>query len=129
MDTKLTQTHPYSLFFALTTAMSVYGIKYYRTNGVLPGASRAPYGSNKIDPDKEAFSTAPHDDEYAPVQSNDHDHEDHDHVGGEFDTSTSYSGYVPQHENELSHDAYRGPEERVHFPPGNYAEGRTPLQI
>jgi len=124
------------LFFALTTAMSAYGIKYYRTNGMLPGASRAPYGSSTIDPDKEAFSTAPHDDEYVPVQNQDHesDMQDHDTVvdSDRFD-HTSYNGYVPQHEHEseLSHESsYSGASEsRVHFPPANYVEGRTPLHI
>lgn len=32
-----------------------------------------------IDPDREAFSTAPHDDEYAPIHANDKD--DNDHLG------------------------------------------------
>lgn len=129
--------------------MSAYGVKYYRTNGVLPGASRAPYGSSTIDPDKEAFSTAPHDDEYVPVQSNDHEADMHDHEdtvagdqfdahkfnGSQFDTShkfdTSYNGYVPEHEGEteLSYAGAGSSSSRVHFPPANYGEGRTPLQI
>lgn len=124
------------LFFALTTAMSVYGIQYWRTNGVLPGASRAPYGSTNDQFDKNAFSTA--DDEYGPVHGNDHDdvHEDvHDYAGEQFDTSsnvdTSYSGgYAPQNGSEVSHESYGGvSESRVHFPPANYAEGRTPIAI
>lgn len=50
---------------------------YWKREGYLPGASRAPYNSTALDndPDKEAFSTAPHDDEYAPV----HNTDDHDH--------------------------------------------------
>lgn len=113
--------------------MSVYGVKYWKTNGVLPGASRAPYGSSSIDPDKDAFSATPHDDEYAPVQNNDHEG-DHDDVGGDqFDTAY-HGGYAPPHyEGETSHESYEEGaavgETRVHFPPGNYAEGRTPIQI
>lgn len=123
--------------------MSVYGIKYYRTNGVLPGASRAPYGSSKIDPDKDAFSTAPH--EYAEMHNNDNDLESdmHEHetvVGDQFDTSYN-GGYVSSHHggsvsSHGSHDNVHdnvsfsgGSENRVHFPPANYAEGRTPLHI
>ena len=55
------------LLWILTTAMSVYGAVYYRREGYLPGASRAPFNAQQIDPDKDAFSTAPHDDEYAPI--------------------------------------------------------------
>ncbi|KAG9235407.1 hypothetical protein BJ875DRAFT_272380 [Amylocarpus encephaloides] len=61
------------LLWALTTLMSLYGVVYYKREGYLPGASRAPHNAQQIDPDKEAFSTAPHD-EYAPV----HNIDDHD---------------------------------------------------
>ena len=61
------------LSWVLTTAMSVYGCIYFRREGYLPGASRAPNNASMIDPDKEAFSTAPHD-EYAPV----HDTDEHE---------------------------------------------------
>lgn len=68
-------TNPlHSLFFCLTSAMSVYGVIYFRSNGTLPGASRIPTSASMIDPDHEAFSTAPHDDEYAPVHMNDKDY-------------------------------------------------------
>lgn len=56
--------------------MSVYGVIYFRREGVLPGASRIPSNTNMIDPDREAFSTAPHEDEYAAVHMNDKDHHD-----------------------------------------------------
>lgn len=50
----------------------MYGAIYYRNHGSLPGA-RIPNNAAMIDPDREAFSTAPHDDEYAPVHGNDKD--------------------------------------------------------
>jgi hypothetical protein len=52
-------------------------VMYFRRNGTLPG-SRIPQNANQIDPDAEAFSTAPNDDEYAPVGMHDQDpKEDH----------------------------------------------------
>jgi len=59
---------------------------YYRREGYLPGASRAPHNASMIDPDKEAFSTTPHD-EYAPVHDTD-DHEIHN-------ANSPYSGAGP----------------------------------
>lgn len=150
--------------FALTTFMSFYGVKYYRSNGVLPGASRTPSSSYNahnnmmIDPDKEAFSTAPHDDEenmYAPVHTNtEYGMGDED---GSYDTTYTGAGggyLAPNHlaagggGGGFSHQAsvegvdhgleayapaqrVHGEEvdSRVHFPEANYAEGRTPLAI
>ncbi|CAG8962211.1 hypothetical protein HYFRA_00005264 [Hymenoscyphus fraxineus] len=65
------------LLWVLTTLMSLYGVVYYKREGYLPGASRAPHNAQQIDPDKEAFSTAPHD-EYAPVHNI--DEQDHDDI-------------------------------------------------
>ena len=53
--------------------MSLYGVVYFMREGYYPGLSRAPTNAQMIDPDKDAFSTAPHDDEYAPVQHDDHE--------------------------------------------------------
>ncbi|KAM3067325.1 hypothetical protein ACMFMG_005316 [Clarireedia jacksonii] len=127
------------LWFAwiITTMMSFYGLVYYRREGYLPGASRVPHNANIIDPDKEAFSTAPHDDEYAPVHNAD-EHELHDDglpggsthapdyepssYGGSYrpptalDETTSYTGY--------SASAYSSQNSRTggraQFPSGNY---------
>ena len=66
--------------------MSIYTLKYYQWNNRLPGYDRAGAPAQNIDPDKAAFSMAPHDEEaYAPISGNDHDdhHADHD---------TSYGG-------------------------------------
>jgi len=124
------------LFFILTSAISLYGVSYYKRNGTLPGA---PVRSNAamIDPDKEAFSTAPHGEEYAPV----HDNElDDNHMGGlsggdsfaehRYD-NTSYSGYVqPQVSDtrpvqmplpsQMGYGGSAAPAERTYFPPANY---------
>jgi len=54
-------------FFALTAAISIYGIIYWRQHGTLPGASdRDTTTFDQIDPDREAFSTAIHDDYTGP---------------------------------------------------------------
>lgn len=116
--------------------MSVYGVTYYNREGYLPGTSRAPTNAQMIDPDKEAFSTAPNDD-YAPV----HDDEEHEiqnypvagssQLGEErYDNpaptyAPSYNGaYVPPTaEDEGAYRPYYGspqPGERVQFPKGSY---------
>lgn len=53
---------------------------YYNFHGSLPGYDNRKVrgGSNDIDPDKEAFSMAPHGDEaYERVHMDDHEHESH----------------------------------------------------
>ena len=96
------KTNPFAtrLLWALTTFMSLYGVVYYKREGYLPGASRAPNNASMIDPDKDAFSTAPHD-EYAPV----HNVDDHDAVHETHDTSIpSYGGPIsnPQFTDDSS---------------------------
>jgi hypothetical protein len=66
-----------------------------------------------IDPDRDAFSTAPHDDEYAPIHAADKD--DNDHLG-RFDTElggsdrnpyepASYgNGYTRPHAEDEEHE-------------------------
>lgn len=92
-----TLVHPFSftdsrasLFFGVTTFLSIWTLKYYQWNNRLPGYDRAQLGggsAQNIDPDKAAFDLAPHDDEaaYAPVSMS--DHHDHDH-----DNDTTYGG-------------------------------------
>lgn len=93
----------------VTTIMSCYGVMYYTRDGYLPGASRAPYNAQQIDPHKADFSTEPHDDEYSRINMNDQEHEIPDHgsygagsYGSRHDEHTpgvSFSGggggYVP----------------------------------
>jgi len=129
------------LFWCLTALMSVYGYIYFRREGYLPGASRAPHNANMIDPDKEAFSTAPHDDEYAPVHNVD-EHELPDHhegsgygagsssVGGGYDApSYTSGGYQPPqvHDEPTGYTGYTGsapvntgPGGRLQFPDARY---------
>ena len=119
--------------------MSVYGLVYYRREGYLPGASRVPINAQAIDPDKEAFSTAPHDDEYAPVHNTD-DHEIIDAESGYMGPSSSQGnrygappsyggGYVPPtvHDEPTGYTGYSGigqvntgPGGRVQFPDARY---------
>lgn len=113
--------------------MSVYAISYYNREGYLPGLSRAPTNAQMIDPDKDAFSTSPHDD-YAPVHNAD-EHEIHNYPAagssglGEQrydDPTPSYGGgsYVPSHSPEdIAYTGYSGsqqPDGRVQFPTARY---------
>ncbi|KAI1645092.1 uncharacterized protein F4817DRAFT_194105 [Daldinia loculata] len=86
-----------TLAWAATTAVSVYTLRYYQRTESLPGYENIGTSQN-IDPDKAAFSMAPHDEEaYAPVQMDDHHEDDHhdgpydpDSFGGRFDNDTAY---------------------------------------
>lgn len=119
--------------------MSVYGLLYYRREGYLPGGSRAPANAHMIDPDKDAFSTAPHDDEYAPVNNND-DTELGGRFGGRhspdplatpsevpsYNAPSYHSGsYNPPtvHDEPTGYTGYSGASSndgRATFPPGRY---------
>ncbi|KAH8597011.1 hypothetical protein B0O99DRAFT_619134 [Bisporella sp. PMI_857] len=83
-----------------STFMSLYAVFYYKREGYLPGASRAPTNANMIDPDKDAFSTAPHDDEYAPVHNDDHEIPIH-----------SMNGPLDSHSYNQSSHTYQGPSD------------------
>ncbi|KAI0969683.1 hypothetical protein F4678DRAFT_463016 [Xylaria arbuscula] len=62
----------------LSTLISTYTLRYYQQNGDLPGYDKMGSHQN-IDPDKAAFSMAPHDEEaYAPVNMDDHHDDVHD---------------------------------------------------
>lgn len=100
--------------------MSIYGVIYFRREGYLPGASRAPTNAHVIDPDKDAFSTAPHDDEYAPVHNTD-DHElGHGGYGGRHSPDPlSAPSEVPSYNAPSYHSgAYAPPT--VHNEPTGY---------
>ncbi|KAK3378236.1 hypothetical protein B0H63DRAFT_241694 [Podospora didyma] len=71
------------LFFCVTTFFSIWTLKYYQWNNKLPGYDKAQSRTHDVDPDKAAFSMAPHDEEaYAPVNLSDHDADVHNHPGG-----------------------------------------------
>lgn len=81
-----------TLFWVATTAISVYTLRHYRFHGELPGYDKQRITNDNIDPDKAAFSMAPHDDEaYAPVQMDDHP-EHHTDVGYSGNSGNSGSG-------------------------------------
>ncbi|KUJ19753.1 uncharacterized protein LY89DRAFT_731009 [Mollisia scopiformis] len=122
------------LLWCATAFMSFYGVAYYRREGYLPGASRAPFNAQAIDPDKEAFSTAPHDDEYAPVHNTD-DHEaagssyaGASTVGSAYNPDSAYSGYVAPHiaDEPSGYQGYSGSGSinsaggRLNFPEARY---------
>jgi hypothetical protein len=87
------------LLWILTSLISLYGVVYYQREGYLPGASRAPTNAQMIDPDKEAFSAAPHDDEYGPMHGQEHEmlHDaEHDEPSeSHYDGYGGGGGYVP----------------------------------
>ncbi|KAH9909736.1 hypothetical protein F4778DRAFT_11865 [Xylariomycetidae sp. FL2044] len=97
------------LFWILSTLVSIFTLRYYQANGDLPGYDKIGSSQN-IDPDKAAFSMAPHDEEaYAPIQHSDHD-EDHLDVnpyGGGSSSSNAYNadsyGARPLYEAENSY--------------------------
>ncbi|KAI3323200.1 hypothetical protein HD806DRAFT_104137 [Xylariaceae sp. AK1471] len=67
-----------TLAWILSTLISAYTLRYYQHNGDLPGYEKISNQQN-IDPDKAAFSMAPHDEEaYAPVNMDDHHDDVHD---------------------------------------------------
>lgn len=81
------------LFFCVTTFFSIWTLKYYQWNNRLPGYDRTQLNSQNIDPDKAAFSLAPHDEEsYAPVNAADHDDHDHDNDGSSYNGAGGYGG-------------------------------------
>jgi hypothetical protein len=115
--------------------MSVYAVIYYNREGYLPGLSREPGATQMMDPDKDAFSTVPNDDEYAGLQ----DTEENETQGyptaassslGEerYDNSApSYATgpYVPTAAENTGYTAYSGSQQqdiggRVQFPTARY---------
>ncbi|GAP84185.1 putative chaperone-binding protein [Rosellinia necatrix] len=95
-----------TLGWILSTLVSAYTLQWYRDNGDLPGYERIGTGQN-IDPDKAAFSMAPHDEEaYAPVNMDDHhdDINDDAHSHRPYDSS-SYSSR-PLYEAETSYQPH-----------------------
>jgi len=124
------------LFFILTTFLSLHAVFFYKREGYLPGASRAPMNATQIiDPDKDAFSTAPHDDEYIAVHNTD-EHDLHDATHASYDPPTyggsgvgaGYTGgYVPPSvSDDTGYTGYagaqgqQGADGRVHYPDARY---------
>lgn len=104
------------LFWAASTFVSFYTVQYYNFNGTLPGYDKVGQRSQNIDPDKAAFSMAPHDEEaYAPLGGNDND-DDHlssrpynaDSYGSRpmFDSETEYRPHTSstRHDNPFDGD-------------------------
>ncbi|EHA51531.1 hypothetical protein MCOR27_004223 [Pyricularia oryzae] len=129
------------LFFAGSTFFSIYSLKYYQFHGKLPGYDRIGGGgtSQNIDPDKAAFSMAPHgDDAYAPIHGDDHDqHHPLDPGRDDIETgpgaysSTSYGGAASQQQSYSSGhgrtgSAYGG---RTASPYNDDSYGRQPQPV
>lgn len=93
----------------MTAFLSIYSLKFYQFNGRLPGYDRIQAKNQNIDPDKAAFSMAPHDEEaYAHVNQNDHDadpHDAHHDAAYDHDQDHGYGGHSPGH--SPGHDPFR----------------------
>ncbi|PNY25484.1 Uncharacterized protein TCAP_04574 [Tolypocladium capitatum] len=108
-----------TLLFAASTGVSAYTLQYYRFHGNLPGYdSRKIRGGDNanIDPDKAAFSMAPHDEEaYERVNMDDHE------AGGgrygranpygadEDDDPGRYGALPPRHNDVVNAESEYGP--------------------
>ncbi|KAI1117299.1 hypothetical protein F5Y14DRAFT_448232 [Nemania sp. NC0429] len=94
-----------TLGWVLSTLISAFTLHYYQQNGDLPGYEKIGSGQN-IDPDKAAFSMAPHDEEaYAPVNMDDHHDDAHDdHASRPYDPD-SYGSH-PIYEAETSYQPH-----------------------
>ncbi|KAF9881209.1 chaperone-binding protein [Colletotrichum karsti] len=80
-----------TVLFGVTTFVSLYTLKHYQFHGSLPGYDKQKIAGDNIDPDKAAFSMAPHDEEaYAPVNMDDHNDE-HTFGNGNASNVGSYS--------------------------------------
>lgn len=117
--------------------MSIYSLQYYNWNGRLPGYDKVKLHSrgdandpSAIDPDKAAFSMAPHDEEaaYGPVHADDHDHDGNG--GGERDRMHSEGGAAAAAaSNGRSTPQRYGPddyEQPDRYGPDDYGRDRVP---
>lgn len=107
--TKLTQlgTSFPSLLWILSTVVSFYTLKYYHANGDLPGYERLDGGNNaNIDPDKAAFSMAPHDEEaYAPIHNSNDDDDHHNSTPYNADAYGSVNSNTSRNNNTTMFDS------------------------
>ncbi|KND93565.1 hypothetical protein TOPH_01517 [Tolypocladium ophioglossoides CBS 100239] len=104
-----------TLFFIASAVVSAYTLQYYKFHGNLPGydARKIRGGDNaNIDPDKAAFSMAPHDEEaYERVNMDDHEAGGSGYAdGGRYSHANPYSaddddpsryGALPPRDNDL----------------------------
>ncbi|CCE28533.1 hypothetical protein E4U22_006099 [Claviceps purpurea] len=97
------------LLFAASTFVSAYTLTYWKFHGNLPGYDNRKLrtGDSNIDPDKAAFSMAPHDEEaYERINADDHD------------TSNPYVDPARYgHANPYSHDDGNEPNSYGAVPP------------
>ncbi|KAI0145058.1 hypothetical protein GGR57DRAFT_319878 [Xylariaceae sp. FL1272] len=120
-----------TLAWAFSTAVSVFTLRYYQANGELPGYERLGSMTQNIDPDKAAFSMAPHDEEaYAPINMDDH-HDDHhgsDHHSQPYDPDSFSANNVYETESSYQphHTASPAPHENPFAGSNNYRTQGSP---
>lgn len=137
----------FSVLFVLSSLVSAYTLRYWQSHGNLPGYDNRKIrgGGENIDPDKAAFSMAPHDDEaYERVNMDDSealageryghvnpysadDYDDPNRYGAlpprnnMFDADTEYSSAVGGPSSSVAAYGSSGPyDEPAQFPTGNY---------
>ncbi|KAG5981641.1 hypothetical protein E4U55_002726 [Claviceps digitariae] len=91
------------LLFAASTFLSAHTLTYWKFHGTLPGydSRKLRTGDNNIDPDKAAFSMAPHDEEAYERVNMDVDDQDH-HTNNNSNPYVDSAGYA--HANPYIHD-------------------------
>jgi hypothetical protein len=85
-----------SILFGGSTFVSAFTLNYYNNHNILPGYDNRQMGGDNIDPDKAAFSMAPHGDEaYERVDMDDHEPSGGSAYGGGYNNSSynSHSRY------------------------------------
>jgi len=124
-----------SLLFCVTTFISIYTVKYHQWHNRLPGYDKLALNSQNIDPDKAAFSTAPHDEEaYAPVHMDDHDNdatrpahsEYSDPYGAPSQVSDLYAGAGGVAGSQVSYGGVQNPFQQQQNPFDDDTEYRRP---
>jgi hypothetical protein len=112
-----------TLLFAATSFLSGYTLQYYNFHGNLPGYDARKLrsgGGDNIDPDKAAFSMAPHDDEaYERVNMDDHENNHHttNSAYGGAGTSDYDNGYGPANPYSAADDDRDDPNRYGTYPP------------
>ncbi|SPN97665.1 uncharacterized protein DNG_01178 [Cephalotrichum gorgonifer] len=93
--------------WVLAVVISVLTLQHWNINGSLPGYDKQRLsGGSNIDPDKAAFSMAPHDEEaYAPVNMDERDPSANDeYASGAYGGSSSYGGGSSYHGGRYDDD-------------------------
>ncbi|CAH0017248.1 unnamed protein product [Clonostachys rhizophaga] len=111
-----------TVFWIATVIVSGFTWNYFKFHGSLPGYDNRKLGGESIDPDKAAFSMAPHDDD-AYERVNMDDHEANAGGYGDYNQSTVSSNNINNHyaSNPYSADDFDDSNHYGSVPPRNTA--------